>query len=223
MDMRTPTPIGAAVVVPVLLVVSMIGCAANDRSRANNPDPIALVESFRAASDRGDLDAARAYLADDPRVWYEKREGEGLAWTLGAGRWKAWDEHFESVSTPGPWHAEGDTVWRINEEWNEYYDLIERTDRPRYRLTYFLEEDAGGRRRIKGYMISAADPDAPPPDPGVRRDRADEIEAWAEANEPDEWAYLRPGGKIDPTGDRAARTRALINRWRGSVGLDPIE
>ncbi len=184
---------------------------------------IETVERFRAAREAGDLDAARARLAQDPRVWYDKKEGDGRAWTLGAGRYKAWDEHFNSVSTPGPWHTEGDTVWRINEEWNEYYDLIERTDRSRYRITYYLEDAPGGGRIIKGYMISAADPDAPPRDPGARRDRLDEIEAWATANDPDEWAYLRPGGKLDPTGDRPQRTRALFNQWRESVGLDPVE
>ena len=69
-------------------------------------------------------------------------------------------------------------------------------------------------------MISAADPDA---SGSTMVSRYDEFEAWALANDPEEWESLRPGGRLDPTGDRAPRTRALANRWRASVGLPPIE
>ncbi|MEZ6212382.1 MAG: hypothetical protein R3B46_14260 [Phycisphaerales bacterium] len=44
----------------------------------------------------------------------------------------------------------------------------------------------------------------------------DAFAAWASANALDEWAYLRPGGKIDPTGDRAERA-AVAER----VASDP--
>ena len=94
--------------------------------------------------------------------------------------------------------------------------LIERQDTPRYRITYFFDDHG----KITGYMISAADPDHKAP-PSVTR--FDEFEAWVEANHPDEWDYLRPGGSLDPTGDRASRTRTLINQWRLSVGLPMIE
>ena len=30
-------------------------------------------------------------------------------------------------------------------------------------------------------------------------------------------------GKVDPTGDRPQRYRALLNTWRASVGMPPIE
>lgn len=106
-------------------------------------------------------------------------------------------------------------MWRVVEEFNEYYALIERQDTPRYRITYFFD-DAG---KIVGYMISAADPDHFGP-PSVTR--FEEIEAWAKANHPDEWEYLRPGGSLDPAGDRADRTRRLFNEWRVSVGLVPV-
>lgn len=32
-----------------------------------------------------------------------------------------------------------------------------------------------------------------------------------------------PDGSIDPTEDRAPRMRALLEEWRTTVGLDPIE
>ena len=97
---------------------------------------------------------------------------------------------------------------------NDYFRLIEREDMPRYRLTYFLDDE----NRIEGYMISSADPGGPP-----SVSRFDEVEAWALANHAEEWAYLRPGGNLDPTGDRAERTRVLINLWRVENGLPPVE
>ncbi len=177
---------------------------------------IGTVESFRAARKAGDQEKARSYLSDDPRVWYDAKEGEGSPWKLGAGRYKQWDTHFRGKSELGPWHVDGDTIWTMVEEMNDYFRLIERQDMPRYRITYFFDE----QDRILGYMISAADPDAPS-SPMVSR--YEEFEAWALANEAEEWEYLRPGGSLDPTGDRAERTRVLANRWRASVNLPAIE
>ncbi len=180
---------------------------------------ISSVESFRAARKAGDLDLAQSYLGDDPRVWYDAREGEGSPWRLGTGgRWKQWDTHFNGESELGPWQADGDMVWSVAEEMNDYFRLIERQDMPRYRITYFFDE----QDRISGYMISAADPDAPSSSsPMVSR--YEEFEAWSLANDPEEWEYLRPGGSLDPTGDRAERTRILANRWRASVNLPAIK
>lgn len=186
-------------------------------SGCTNPH-INTIEAFRAARKAGDIEKAHTYLGDDPRVWYDAKEGEGSSWKLGAGRWKQWDTHFRGKSELGPWHVEGDTLWAVGEEMNDYFRLIERQDMPRYRLTYFFDE----QDRISGYMISAADPNAPSSSsPMVSR--YEEFEAWALANDPEEWEYLRPGGSLDPTGDRAERTRVLANRWRASVNLPPIE
>ncbi len=196
-----------AAAILLLSLVSLTACT---------PRKVHTVEAFRDARDRGDLDAARALMSDDPRVWWEQKEGEGALWTLGSGRWKAWDEHFNSEGDLGPWQWSGDEVYAIVTEWNDYFELIEREDQSRYRLTYYFNDDG----LISGYMISDVDPAHPDPS---SVDRSDEIEAWAIANDPDEWAYLRPDGKLDPTGDRPERTRALINQWRKSVGLEPIE
>ena len=80
---------------------------------------------------------------------------------------------------------------------NDYFRLVERRDMPRYRITYFNEENG----KVAGYMISAADPGSMGT-PLVSR--YDEFEAWALANAPQEWEYLRPGGRLDPT-DRAPK------------------
>ncbi len=175
---------------------------------------VQIAERFDTAKREGRLEEAQGLLVEDPRVWYEAREGEGSVWKLGGGRYKVWDEEFRGRGDAGRWHVEGSAVWRVVEEWNDYYALIEREDTPRYRRTYFFDGE-----KIAGTMISAAYPER---EPVASVSRFDEIRAWAEEHHPEEWAYLRPGGSLDPTGDRAARTRALINRWRVEVGLEPI-
>ncbi len=191
----------------VLLTILLVGCRTSK---------IRTVESFRAIRDSSEYELARNYLGSDPRVWYGERTGEGMPWTLGAGRYDNWDEQFRSSGDLGPWHPEGDTVWAVATEWNEYYSLIERQGVSRYRITYFFDRHG----QIEGYMISAAYPGEPDE---ASTDRIDEIEVWAEANHPEEWEYLHPGGRLDPTGDRAQRTRTLINEWRREVGLPTVD
>ena len=58
-----------------ILALLVFGCADSPPSR---DDSIAAVEQFRAAIEKGDTDAAKKFLADDPRLWYEKRAGEGV-------------------------------------------------------------------------------------------------------------------------------------------------
>ena len=185
---------------------------------AGVPIPISTVKAYSAAKKVGDYDRARSYLSDDPRVWYETREGEGQRLTLGGGgKWSHWDSHFNGHSEPlGPWQTDGRTVWRDFHETNDYFRLLERPGGA-YRRTYFLGHDL----RIEGTMISAVPSDES--QPSKPRGRLDQFLAWARSNEPTESAYLMPAGNIDPTGDRAPRMRKLIERWRQATGLPPIE
>lgn len=195
---------------PVVLMmaaaaISLNGCV---------PSYVARLDHFRGAQLAGDYETARLYLSDDPRVWWEVKEGEGAPWVLGGGRWGAWDTHFRGSSTHGAWVVEdgGRRVSAVFEEINDYYRLLERPAQ-HHRQTYFFD----ARGRIEGMMVSDVDePDGAPEGLG------DAFGAWASANAPEEWAYLRPGGKIDPTGDRAERTRRLLNAWRATRGLEAI-
>ncbi|MCH7878395.1 MAG: hypothetical protein IH914_03655 [candidate division Zixibacteria bacterium] len=174
------------------------------------------VIEFRAAKDAGDYETAKRYMVSDARVWYEEKTGEGMPYTLGAGAWKSWDDHFNSTGGTGDWTVEGNSVWAIATESNDYFRLLERETISQYRITYFFNE----QKKITGYMISAAYPgqESPP-----KVDRFDEFEAWVLEHHADEWEYLRPGGKLDPSVDRAPRTRVLLNLWRAEVGLEVIE
>ncbi len=175
--------------------------------------PIDVVEQFRAARRAGRDAEARQYLSGDPRIWYDERAGEGSPWTLGGGRWKAWDDHFRgSAERATDWQSEGDSVWADFFEVNEYFELTERGGSS-WRGTYYFDESG----MIAGFMVSGV--------PGVTpaRGRRDEFEAWAREHRPGEAEYLMPGGSIDPTGDRAPRMRALLEEWRGTVGLPPTD
>jgi hypothetical protein len=173
-------------------------------------DPIARVQAFRALRQAGDYDAARLLMSDDPRRWWGEREGAGSPWTLGTrGRWADWDDHMQSTSEVLEWTAGDHSATLLAAESNDYYRLLERGPQ-KVSYTYYL--DAAGL--LTGYLIAAPGPR----DPG----RTDDYLAWAAANEPEELAYLRPNGEIDPTGDRAPRTRAQLTRWRTAEGLPPI-
>jgi len=174
---------------------------------------IETVEAFRAARDAGDLERAAGYLSADPRRWWEEREGAGAPWGLATGGpWKGWDEHFRGRSEQRtPWEVAGDAVWADMYEVNDFYLLVERGG-GWWRATYFFDEDD----RIAGFMVSVVPGKETPPG------RREEFEAWAFAHHPDEAEYLMPGGSLDPSGDRPARMRALLDVWRESEGLAPI-
>ncbi len=183
------------------------GCASTSQQR------IDTVKAYREARAAGDHAAARAMLGDDPRVWFESREGPGRPLDPeGKDLYREWDLYFRSKGEDLRWETAPDSVSVIRSEMNDYFRLIERNG-SWYRMTYFFDE----RGRIEGYMVSGCD-DAP-----VTVDRFKEFEAWAIATHPEEWEYLRPGGRLDPTGDRALRTRGLLNEWRRSIGLAPID
>ena len=192
----------------ILLGLLAFSCADSTPPPA---DRIAAVESLRAAIDQGDIDAAKKFLTDDRRLWYEERTGEGEPWKIDGGTWKGWDEHFHGRSERvSEWVVADGAVSAEMQENNDYYRLTESSG-GRWRATYFFDD----KNRIAGFMVSAV--------PGAASDRGrrDEFEAWAKAKHAEEIEYLMPGGSIDPTGDRPVRMRNLLNAWRDEVGLAP--
>ncbi len=195
------------------LGLTLAGCAHRN---------VETVGSFPAARQRSDYASARALLAPDPRIWYEEKSGAGAPWNSEGGRWKAWDEHFRGVATPGKWHVAdgGLVVWSVFTEINDYYRLTDRGPQ-KVRLTYFFDVEG----RITGYMVQG-DPAFTGADPALieaGREHVRQFEEWAARTHPQEWAYLRPGGEIDPTDDRAARTRALLDAWRRATDQPRID
>jgi hypothetical protein len=196
-------------VVCLLSISTLLSCSGNS-------ERIETAESFRKARAAHDYKLASKFLAENARIWFESREGDGAELGSGGGPWTNWDIHFKSGSTHGKWFENGDSVWTIVTEMNDYYKLIERASPGTYRATYYFNADGF----ITGYLVSEPDPLVPRPPPV---DRLEEIRDWAIENYPGEWDYLRPDGNIDPSEDRPARTRHLINLWRVNVGLPEIK
>jgi hypothetical protein len=190
------------------LVVAAFGgpAAAADESR------IRLVQRFREAREKGDLDAARAFLAPDARIWFDQKErtGAGAPWTLEPGDWDRWDRFFHSRTDYTDWRDLGDRVTAIGHETNDFYRLTEWTPKP-LAFTWWFDE----KGRISGFLFHAQDE-------GKDRSRFDELKAWARANRPEELSDLLPKGRIDPSGDRPERWRALAIEWRKAAGLPEI-
>lgn len=105
--------------------LAVAACAAPEREAAPEVHPrIATVEALRAARAAGDLERARSFQTDDPRLWYEERVGAGSPWKLGGGRWQDWDEHFNGVTERvTDWRVDGDRVWADMFETNDYFEL----------------------------------------------------------------------------------------------------
>ncbi len=201
--------------IPLLLIALIAPPTTDAMSYPTPAEMIAAAEAYRSARDSGNYNTARQYLAPDARMWFEEKTGEGRRIVLDDGPYDRWDEHFESETSHGEWHADSNTIWTVVTEWNDYYRLLEREDTTRYRLTFYFSDNG----LIEGYMVSSPDVN------GLntpRDDRFAEFKAWAEKHHPEEWEYLRPNATFDPTGDRAVRTRRLLNLWRESVGLKPI-
>lgn len=171
-----------------------------------------LIESamqFNGFVSRDEYDAARLLMAKDPRRWFEMRDGSGGKWEVGPGMggpWSDWDESMHAQKEELTWHRGDRSVTLRLRETNDYYQMLDRgwatVDR-----SYFYDESG----HIEGLVISSVF-DRPP-------GRTEEFLEWASISDPDELAYLMPGGEIDPKGDRAARFRALLIRWRKDSGL----
>ena len=79
------------------LIIAVVGASAawHQQEAAIEKHPLVLkIKEFRAAREK-DPKAAQAFLADDPRVWYEKKEGAGQAWRFNNDSWTHWDKFFK--------------------------------------------------------------------------------------------------------------------------------
>ncbi|HKO55478.1 MAG TPA: hypothetical protein VJ276_06330 [Thermoanaerobaculia bacterium] len=160
-----------------------------------------VVESYRAARDRGDDAAAQRWLAPDARIWFEKKEGPGEPYGRPGSRYEHWDRYFHSRSTMTDWQSHDGALSALVHETNDFYRLLDWQPAP-YRLT-FRFDDAG---RIREVLLTST---------GAKStSRLEEFESWARAHHPEELAYLLPNGRVDPTGDRPERWTRILTEWR---------
>ena len=177
----------------VLFLAAFVACA----SQQNN---IRIVKNFRDSRERGDLTGAQAYIAPGARLWFEEKTGPGEPYTLSGGSWDHWDQYFHSRNELSDWRTEGQSVTASVHETNDFMQMLD-WHAPAYTMTWWLDD----QDRITGVLIKGG---------GKPTSRLDEFKAWAAKTHPDELAYLMPKGRIDPTGDRAERWRAILEEWR---------
>ena len=171
---------------------------------------IAKVRELLAARQSGDEAAARALMSLEARIWWETRSGPGQPWGL-VSQWSNWDSFFRAQNDYDDFQEAGDAITASGVEISDFYRLIERPPQ-RLRATWWL--DSFGR--IAGFLYEPRGSTVP------GKDRFDEFKAWARKEKPSELEYLMPGGRFDPTGDRAQRFGAILTEWRRSAGLPPI-
>ncbi len=165
------------------------------------------LDSFRAAKKRGDYAEANRYLADDARIWFEKKEGPGRPYTAKGGPYKEWDKEFRATSKRGELEVKGSTVTYLSTETNDFYRFLEQSSRPA-RITYFFEDQLITGMLYEGNTLGL-------PRSATRRG---EFEAWAEEHYP---GLLKSEGMKIPNNPK--RWRELLVEWRADVGLPPID
>ena len=178
----------------------LLAFCANDRL-------IHRVKAYHNARAADDVAAEAAFLSPDARTWYESRTGEGEPLKPGrSGRYAHWDAFFHSKPVLSDWVVRGREVTATVHETNDFYRLLDWKPNP-YQMTWWFDD----QDRISGVMIRSL--------PGKETSRLQEFRAWATLHQPAELEYLMPKGKLDPTGDRAERFKALLVEWRAAAGL----
>ena len=172
------------------------GCATNNA--------VTRIQNFRAAKERGDLALASTFIAPGARQWFETKEGEGDPYTLKAGRWDHWDKYFHSHNTMTNWRSSGNAVTADVVETNDFMSMLDWHAQP-YTMTWWLDDQG----RITGVLIKS--------NPEKATSRLSDFKEWARAHHPEELAYLMPNDRLDPTGDRPERWRAILTEWRLGV------
>lgn len=183
----------------IIVGISSLGCA-HPRVRA--------LDTYRQAKRSGDYETAARYLADDARIWFDTKKGEGHPLTAKGGPYKDWDREFRSTSTREDVRVVGQTVTYVSSEINDFYRLIERVP-TKARVTYYFDED----NRITGMLYRGLSPKSERPP-----DRYDEFKQWAEAQYP---GLLQSPEMEIPNNPK--RWRELLTAWRADAGLKPIE
>ncbi len=168
---------------------------------------VARMNQFEAMKKSGDFDSAASMLSTNPRIWFERREGDGSPLRPEGGPYAEWDKEFHSTITRSQVRAGKNEVSYVIAEDNEFYRLIDRVP-GRVEITYFFDADG----KISGQLVRGLTPwNRRPPD------RRCEFERWTAKKFP---GLLESDEMRIPRNPR--RWRELLTEWRKEVDLPPI-
>ncbi len=167
---------------------------------------------YREARKAHDTQRIAGYLAEESRIWFDRKEGPGtLRKASGDGPWAEWDREMKSTSTTHEYKVNGNELVTVVSETNDYFKLLDRKPTP-YLLTYWFDDD----ERIEGMLVSSL-----PKEP-KNKGRFEEFKAWADEHHPGVLDELEPDGRIIPSKENAIRWRKLLIEWRTAAGLPEI-
>ncbi len=157
----------------IAVLVAIVGAGS---LAAEESGRVATVRTFLTAGKRGDLEAARRFLAPDARIWFDadERKGPGKPRNLEPDDWDRWDWFFWSATDYSDWSEQADSVSAVGHESNDYYRLLDWEPKP-IRFVWFFDSNG----KISGFLFHAV---AGPPD----RSRLAEFKEWARKNRPEE-------------------------------------
>ncbi len=165
-------------------------------------------QTYRDAKECRDYETAGRYLADDARIWFDKKEGPGAPLTAKGGPYAEWDGEFHSKSTREHIRVVGRTLTYLTSEINDFYRLLERVP-TKARVTYYFTEEG----LISGMLYQGLSPRRVRPP-----DRFAEFKLWAAGKYP---GLLDSDDMQIP--NQPQRWRELLTEFRADVGLPPIE
>ena len=164
---------------------------------------------YREARQSHDMERIAGYLADESRIWFDKKEGPGtLRASTGDGPWAERDREMKSTSTTHEYEVNGNELVTVVSETNDYFKLLDRKPMAN-QITYWFDDD----ERIEGMLVSSL-----PKEPKTKG-RKDQFKKWADEHHPGVLDELEPDGRIIPSKENAKRWRKLLIEWREAVGL----
>jgi hypothetical protein len=201
-------PVGTVLELPIRIDVEGHAAAYGIVSAAIIDPLERRVRDFHAHRDEPGV--ARDFFAPRSRIWFERREGEGVVRAAdGAGPWSAWDRELRARSRTSDFEVDAAArrVTFLLHETNDYGRLLERAPSI-VRITYWFDD----ADQVSGTLVEGV----PPTDP-TAAGRLDEFLEWATANRAETLAAIRPSGRIEPSAVAARRWREILLDWRRST------
>jgi hypothetical protein len=183
------------------LVVGLAACAPHPPARPAN-DAEAVVRRYYDMNDKA---ARQDLLADEFRMWFETKEGDGTTKAELADN--AWDDALHARSRIVALHAEGRTVTVQAHEDNDFSLLL---GYPGWDPTITYEVSPEGRITSALYLPRGGAPSW--------RASLDAALPWLREHRADSLVRIYPDGKLVRTRETALEWVQVLRDWRQATG-----